>query len=50
VHTGFWWGKLRERRPRRRWKDNVKMDIQEVGVGAWTGLIRPLTGTGGGHL
>jgi hypothetical protein len=26
-------------RPRRRWEDNIKMDLQEVGWGAWTGLI-----------
>jgi hypothetical protein len=27
-------------RPKRRWEDNIKMDLQEVGwVGAWTGLI-----------
>jgi hypothetical protein len=34
VHTGFWWGKLRKRplgRPRRGWKDNIKMDLQAVG-------------------
>jgi len=35
VFTGFWWGNLREREPlgrtRRRWKDNIKMDLQEVG-------------------
>jgi hypothetical protein len=23
----------------RRWEDNIKMDLQEVGWGAWTGLI-----------
>jgi len=31
--TGLWWGNLRERdhgTPRRRWGDNIKMDIQEV--------------------
>jgi hypothetical protein len=22
-------------RPRRRWKDNIKMDLQEVGRGLW---------------
>jgi hypothetical protein len=33
-------------RPRRRWEDNIKMDLQEVGTG-WTGLR---TGTGGRHL
>jgi len=26
-------------RPRRRWEDNIKMDIEEVGWKAWTGLI-----------
>jgi hypothetical protein len=26
-------------RPRHRWKDNIKMDLQEVGGGVWTGLI-----------
>jgi len=26
-------------RPRRRWEDNIKMDLKEVGWGAWTGLI-----------
>jgi len=25
-------------RPRRRWEDNIKMDLQEVGWGVWTGL------------
>jgi hypothetical protein len=37
-------------RPRRRWEDNIKMDIQEVGWGAWTGLIWLSIGTGGGLL
>jgi hypothetical protein len=34
VYTGFWWeheGKRRLVRPRRRWDDNIEMDIQEVG-------------------
>jgi hypothetical protein len=26
-------------RPRRSWEDNIKMDLQEVGCRAWTGLI-----------
>jgi hypothetical protein len=39
------------RRPRRRWKDNIKMDLQEVGWGgAWTGLIWLRIGTSGGLL
>jgi hypothetical protein len=35
-------------RPRHRWEDNFKMDLQEVGWGAWTGLIWLRIGTGGG--
>ena len=29
-------------RPRRRWEDNIKMDLQEVGCGGidWIGLAR----------
>jgi hypothetical protein len=34
-------------RPRRRWEDNIKMDVQEVGWGAWTGLIWLRIGTRG---
>jgi hypothetical protein len=34
-------------RPRRRWENNIKMDLQEVGWGAWTGLMWLRTGTGG---
>jgi hypothetical protein len=34
-------------RPRRRWEDDIKMDIQELGCGAWTGLIWLSMGTGG---
>ena len=32
-------------RPRHRWEDNIKMDLQEVGWGAWTGLIWLRIGT-----
>jgi hypothetical protein len=37
-------------RPRRRWKYNIKMDLQEVvcGVMDWIELLR--IGTGGEHL
>jgi len=38
------------RRPRRRWVNNIKTDLQEVGEGAWTGLMRLRIGRGGGHL
>jgi hypothetical protein len=33
-----------------RWEDNTKMYLQEVGWGAWTGLIWLRIGTGGGLL
>ena len=36
VYAGFWWGNQRERplrRPRCKWEDNIKMDLQEVGCG-----------------
>jgi hypothetical protein len=37
-------------RPRRRWKDNIKMNLQEVGGdrGDWMELAQ--IGIGGGHL
>jgi hypothetical protein len=37
-------------RPRRRWEDNIKMDLQEVGRGGmdWSSWLR--IGTGVGHL
>jgi hypothetical protein len=34
-------------RPRRRWEDNIKMDLRQVGWGAQTGLIWLRIGTGG---
>jgi hypothetical protein len=37
-------------RPRRRWEDNIKMDLREVGRGAQTGLIWLRVGTDGGLL
>jgi hypothetical protein len=33
-------------RPRHRWKDSIKMGLQEVGWGAWLGLIWLERGTG----
>jgi len=35
-------------RARRRWVDNIRTDLQEVGI--WTGLGWPRIGTGGGRL
>jgi hypothetical protein len=46
ISAGFWWGCLRERhqivRPRRRWKNNIKMNIQELGWNDmdWTDLAQ----------
>jgi hypothetical protein len=37
-------------RPRLRWEDSIKMDLQEVGWGTWSGLIWLRTGTVGEHL
>ena len=37
-------------RPRHTWEDNIKMDLQEVGLGGWTGSSWLKIGTGGGHL
>jgi hypothetical protein len=37
-------------RPRCRWEDNIKADLQEVGCGVWTGLSWLRIETGCGHL
>ena len=47
-------GKPEGKRPlgrlRCRWKDNINMDLQEVGWEVWTGSSWLRIGTGGGHL
>ena len=47
-------GKPKERkplgRPKRRWEDNIKMNLREVGLEAWTESIWLRIGTGGGLL
>jgi hypothetical protein len=43
-------GKRRHGRPRRRWKDNIKIDLRELGWGAWTGSSLLTVETGGKHL
>jgi hypothetical protein len=34
MRTGYWWESRKEeeppRRPRRRWVDNIKMDLREI--------------------
>ena len=42
-------GKRSVGRHKRGWKDNVKMDLHEVGW-SWTGLIWLKIGAGGWHL
>ena len=37
-------------RPRRRWEDNIKTELQKVACGVWTGSSWLRIGTGGGHL
>ena len=37
-------------RPTRRWEDNNKIDLQEVGWGTWIGLLWLRIGTAGGLL
>ena len=37
-------------RPSCRSEDNIKMDLQEEGCGAWTGSIWLRIGTADGHL
>jgi hypothetical protein len=43
-------GKRQLGRPRRRWEDNIKMDLQEVVCGVWIGSISLRLGIGGRHL
>ena len=38
------------RKPCRRWKDNIKVYLKEVGWGPWTGLIWLRIGTRSGLL
>jgi hypothetical protein len=37
-------------RPKHKWENNIKMDLQEVEWGTWIGLIWLRVGTGGGIL
>jgi len=38
-------GKIPMGRPRRRWVDNIRMDLRRWDVGIWTGLGWPRIGT-----
>jgi hypothetical protein len=37
-------------KPRCTWEGNIKMDLQEVGCGAWNASVWLRIGTGTGHL
>jgi hypothetical protein len=54
VQTRIRWGNLRRNRllgrTRRKWEDNIKIDLQEVGWTVWSRLIWLRIETGGGHL
>ena len=41
-------GKRTLGRPRLRWEDNIRMDLQEVGLEGWTGWMWLRIGKGGG--
>jgi len=43
-------GKRSLGRPKRRWEDNIKMDLQKRDMGVWIGSSWLRTGTVGGHL
>jgi hypothetical protein len=47
-------GKPEEKRPlgkpRRRWEDEIRMDLREIGLGVWIGFDWLRIGTGGGLL
>ena len=44
ILTGQLTGKRPLGRSRRRWEDNIRMDLEEIGINAGIGLIRPRIG------
>jgi len=50
VLVGKTEGKRPLGRPKHIWEDSIKMNLQEVGRGLWTGPSWLRIGTGGGHL
>jgi hypothetical protein len=53
MDVGYWWESQKGRdqlgRPRRRWVDNIKMDLKRYGM-VWIGLMWLRIGTSGGLL
>ena len=43
-------GKRTVGRPRRRWKENIRMDLKEIGINRGIGLIRLIIGIIGDPL
>jgi len=50
VSVGKPEGKRPLGRPRHRWEDNIKIGLQVVGGGVWTGWSWLRIGTGSGYL
>jgi hypothetical protein len=50
VLVGKHEGKRPLGRPRRRWEDGIKMDLEEIGWGVWSGFAWLRVGTVGGLL
>jgi hypothetical protein len=42
MHIGYWWEIQKEGRPRRRWVDNIKMVLRQIGWGGmgWIDLAQ----------
>jgi hypothetical protein len=65
AYIEFWWGNMRERDPlerhRRKWEDNIEMDLREVGGGGmdwidlaldrdrWRALVNAVMKSSGFH-
>jgi hypothetical protein len=54
MRIGYWWESQKERRPlgrpRRRWVDNIKMDLREIGWDGRDWIELAQIGTSGGLL
>ena len=49
MHMRFWWGSLKKKtpaRPRHGWQD-IRIDLHEIGGGAWISLMWLRIGTNG---
>jgi hypothetical protein len=49
IIWGMWWESKKRplRRPKRRWEDNIKMDLRQIGFRGMTGFIWLTIGTSG---